>query len=194
MDGRLGLSKETLEKTPAEVIALLEKMDAEIRELRSRLGMNSSNSSCPPSSDGPARRGKRKPPTKPSGRKRGGQKGRPKYSRPLAPPEKVAETVVCKPAQCQHCDSHLDDDPNPIRHQVAEIPPIEPHITEYQIHRCSCAKCGDVTRGKLPPGVPRGNFGPRLMSIFALWAGGCRLGKRTIQELARATVWLIDFT
>ena len=88
MFGTLGLSKDVLDRTPTEVIELLleqaervQKLEAEIEQLkvengklRETLGKNSSNSSMPPSSDGPRFHVKRKPPTKPSGRKRGGKK------------------------------------------------------------------------------------------------------------------------
>lgn len=57
-----------------------------IDELERRLGMNSGNSSLPPSSDGPGQQ-----PVKPtkgkSGKKRGGQFGHPKRTRPLVPTE-----------------------------------------------------------------------------------------------------------
>lgn len=170
-----------------EILARHSQLEDEVRELRAKVKQDSTNSSRPPSSDGPRgkSRGKRKPPTAPSGRKRGGQKGHPKNSRPLVPPEKVSEVVDCKPQSCGSCGSPLDgEDPAPIQHQVAEIPPVEPVITEYRLHECECGQCGARTRGGLPPGVPTGGFGPRLTAILALLSGGCRLGKRTIQQLA----------
>ena len=36
----------------------------------------------------------------------------------------------------------------------------------------------------LPPGVPTGAFGPRLRAILSVLAGGYRLGKRPIRQLA----------
>ena len=105
MDVRLPLTAEVLERTPQEVVRLLvslferiEKLEAENRDLRARLGLNSSNSSKPPSTDPPGR--KRKPPEPASGRKRGGQPGHPRHQRPLVPPERVDEIVECKPTEC----------------------------------------------------------------------------------------------
>ena len=40
----------------------------------------------------------------------------------------------------------MGDDPTPFRHQVIEIPPIKPVITEYQWHRLRCPTCGETTR------------------------------------------------
>jgi len=75
----------------------------------------------------------------------------------------------------------LGDDPEPLRHQVAELPPIESVVTEY---RLICEECGGKTCGQLPAGVPRGAFGPRLQAVLSLLAGAYRLGKRPIQSLA----------
>lgn len=92
--------------------------------------------------------------------------------------------MICKPEACQDCGQTLEgEDPNPKRHQVAEIPPVEPVITEYQVHQLACPSCGATTRGELPPGTPTGAFGPRLLAIRAMLVGVCRLGKRTIQQL-----------
>jgi hypothetical protein len=47
--------------------------------------------------------------------------------------EEVDEIIVLKPAFCGRCQQSLDgDDPQPQRHQVFEIPPMRPVVTEYQ--------------------------------------------------------------
>ena len=75
MVDRLPLDAGLVARTPPEVLRLLaqlldriEKLEAENRDLKARLGLNSSNSSKPPSTDPPNR--KRKPPVPKSGRKR----------------------------------------------------------------------------------------------------------------------------
>ena len=169
-----------------EILTRLDELEAEVGELKAKAKQDSSNSSRPPSTDLPNKQYKRKPPKSPSGRKRGGQKGHPKHSRPLVEPDKVDQVITCKPDECGHCGSSLaGDDPQPIRHQVAEIPPITPLVTEYQIHQLDCSRCGETTRGQLPAGAPVGSFGLRLTAILALLSGGCRLGKRTIGQLAQ---------
>lgn len=167
------------------ILKRLDHLELQVGELSAKVKQNSSNSSRPPSSDPPGKQRKRKPPQEPSGRKRGGQSGHPRHGRQLAPPELVAETVCCKPGECRQCGAALaGDDPQPMRHQVAELPPITPRVVEYQIHQLACRRCGQRTRGWLPPGVSGSAFGPRLTAILALLAGGCRLGKRTVRELA----------
>ena len=59
-----------LEQKLAEARAAIEVLKRENDELRAKLGQNSSNSSKPPSSDGPQVQKQAKVPT---GRKRGGQ-------------------------------------------------------------------------------------------------------------------------
>jgi len=98
--------------------------------------------------------------------------------------EEVDEVVVLKPAQCTHCQAPLSgDDPKPWRHQVFEIPPIKPVVTEYQWHQLVCAGCGEVTRAPWPEGVPSGTYGPRVQATVALCTGAYRLSKRTTQQV-----------
>ncbi len=103
----------------------------------------------------------------------------------MVPPEQVHEVVDHKPETCEGCAHPLaGDDPEPLRHQVAEIPPFQPLVTEHRLHQLSCARCGAGTRAGLPPDVPRGAFGPRLRAVLAMLAGAYRLGKRPIRQMA----------
>src|SRR5918992_1125377 len=74
-------------------------------------------------------------------------------------------------------------EPQPQRHQVSEIPPLRPVVTEYQLHQLRCPACGTVTRAALPAGVPTGGFGPRVQAITALCTGAYHLSKRTAQQV-----------
>jgi transposase len=162
----------------------LQALQQQVDELRQRLNQNSTNSSRPPSSDPP--QVKRRPPKQPSGRKRGGQPGHAPQQRPLVPPDQVKQTIPLKPSICRKCGYALHgDDLQPRRHQVAEIPPITPEVTEYCLHRLTCAACGTRTCASLPAGVPAGAFGPRLQAVLSVLAGAYRLGKRPIRQLAR---------
>jgi len=49
----------------------------------------------------------------------------------LLPVEAVDEVVVIKSEECPQCHAPLaGDDPKPWRHQVIEMPPITPVVTE----------------------------------------------------------------
>jgi transposase len=161
----------------------LATLEARVNDLEARLKLNSTNSSKPPSSDPIGL--KRKPPTPRSGKERGGQAGHRKAYRPLVPPEKVHETFDCKPTSCRRCGGGLQgDDPAPLIHQVAELPKVDPIVDEYRLHRLACPGCGETTCATLPPGAPRGGFGPYLQAVLAVFAGAYRLSKRQIRQLS----------
>jgi transposase len=166
----------------AVVSALVEGFERRIADLEERLNRNSSNSSQPPSTDPIGV--KRKPPAPPSKKRRGGQQGHPRRVRALASPERVASVTDCKPTACRRCGHALSgEDAQPLRHQVAELPPIEPEVHEYRLHRLPCPHCNTITCGALPTGVPRTAFGPRLHAVLSVLTGAYRLSKRQVAQL-----------
>jgi transposase len=181
---------ELWEQTPVAVQAYIRTLETRVAELEAtvqrlleRLQQDSHNSSRPPSSD-PPHALKPRSRRMPSGRKRGGQPGHPGQSRALRPLEEVETVVPVKPTQCARCQYPLaGDDPQPYRHQVTEVLPSKPVVTEYQMHRLVCPACGASTRAPWPVGVPPGGFGPRVQAIVALCTGAYRLSKRTTQEV-----------
>ena len=83
------------------------------------------NSSLPPSCEHP--HAKPTPMEKSSGRKRGGQPGHPKHERKLIPVELCDDVQILKPRCCRGCGARLTgSDPEPLRHQVIELPQPEP--------------------------------------------------------------------
>jgi len=189
------LSHEVWERTPSEAQAYIRALEVRMetlasmvhafqeqaRTLQAQLNQTSRNSSRPPSSDPPSHA---RPPRPRSKRRRGGQPGHPGQTRTLVPVEDVDEVVVLKPEQCRGCHAPLSgDDPTPFRHQVLEIPPIKPVITEYQWHQLVCPECGETTRALWPAGVPSGTYGPRVHATVALCTGAYRLSKRTTQHV-----------
>jgi len=171
-----------LPEARAAVTALVQSLEKRIADLEERLRKNSTNSSKPPSSDPPSV--KRRPPVPASGKKRGGQRGHRHHPRALVPPEELRQVIECKPEGCRWCGHALHgDDPQPIRHQVAEVPPIRPVVDEYRLHRLRCPRCRTSTCARLPLGVPTGAFGPRLRAILSVLVGAYRLGKRPARQL-----------
>lgn len=176
------------DRTPPEVQAYILALEARIaaleatvQELLERVHQDSRTSSRPPSSDPPQRE---RPRRQPRGRRRGGQPGHPGQTRTLIPVEDVDVVRPLKPEQCARCQQPLTgDDPAPQRHQVLEMPPLHPVVTEYQLHQLVCPACGDTTRAAWPEGVPTRAYGPRVQAITALCTGAYRLSKRTTQQL-----------
>lgn len=171
----------TLEARVVTLEALVSTLEAEVRTLQEQLRKNSRNSSRPPSSDPPQAEHPRRIRGQ---RRRGGQPGHPGHTRTLMPEAEVATVVVLKPEQCQTCQGPLaGDDPAPFRHQVMEIPPIQPVVTEYQWHQLRCPACGETTRAPWPTGVPSGTYGPRVHATVALCTGAYRLSKRATAQV-----------
>lgn len=174
---------EQLEAENAALKAMVEKLLARVAVLEERLRKSSQNSSKPPSSDGPQARPRPKKPA--SGRRPGGQPGHERHERPLVPPEKVNKRVVVKPRRCCSCGDPLaGNDPSPHRHQVFELPQVQPIVTEYEMHALTCT-CGVTTAAELPDGVPSGSFGATVTAVVALLMGVYRLSKRAVPDVMR---------
>jgi len=189
MDTKPPLPPEIWERTPPEAQAYILHLEARVATLETtvqalleQLHQDSRTSSRPPSSDPPTSQRQRRR-RLPSGRRPGAQPGHRGQTRTLMPVAEVDEVITLKPASCARCQQPLDgDDPQPQRHQVFEIPPIRPVVTEYHVHRLVCPACGTRTQAAWPAGVPRGMYGPRAQAVAALCTGAYRLSKRTTQR------------
>ena len=184
-----GITEEIVARQPPEAQAIIRLLLARIVELEARIdnlerqakGKTPQNSSLPPSTQHPHARPQ--PPKRKSKRKRGGQFGHEKHERPLIPTEQCDEVHTVKPTECRRCSNRLaGSDPEPLRHQVWELPEIKAHVTEFQLHRLECDLCGETTCAELPVGVPRGQSGPRLMAFTALLMAFYRQSKRRTAE------------
>ncbi|MCA1843529.1 MAG: IS66 family transposase [Actinobacteria bacterium] len=171
----------------AVLVALAQQvvtLTAEVRDLRARLGQNSTNSSRPPSSDPP--QAPRPAGGAPSGRSRGGQPGHVAHQRAVVPPERVDHIVDHRPASCGHCAAPLPaaaPSEGFVAHQVTELPPVRGVVTEHRLHRVVCPACGEGTRAALPADVPAGAFGPGLQATVAVLCGQYHLSQRAVADL-----------
>ena len=182
MPARLQIPDElAAEMTPA-VRAFVDVLLQRIANLEAEiaaLNKTPRNSSLPPSSEHPHAKPASQKPS--SGRKPGGQPGHLKHERALIPVEQCHDVVAVKPDACRRCGQPLTGaDPEPLRHQVWEIPEIKPLVTEYQLHRLVCPCCAISTCGELPAGVPQGQAGPRLVALTALLMGCFKQSKRRV--------------
>jgi len=120
----------------------LEALRAENAELRRRLGLDSSTSSKPPSSDG---LGKPRAPVslrERSGRPGGGQKGhKGETLRQIAEPDRIVKHEACA---CRHCGSSLSAAMavGMERRQTFDLPQRLIEVTEHQGLVYACAICG----------------------------------------------------
>ncbi len=79
----------------------------------------------------------------------------------------------------------MPPEPNPWRHQVTDLVELRVHVTEYRCHRVCCPDCGTETTAKLPEGMPKGGFGPRLSALVTLLVGRFRITRREVVEFCR---------
>ena len=144
-----------------ELIDLVLSLAARLDELERRLGLNSTNSGKPPSSDGlskpPAGKQKRRRTgslREKSGRKPGGQKGHEgKTLRQVAEPDAITDHY---PETCPNCGSGLTPEMSTGHgtRQVFDLPEPRPLVVmEHRAHRCRCGRCGRQTRAAFPAGV-----------------------------------------
>src|SRR5215472_10458361 len=142
-------------------------------ELKRRLGLDSTNSSKPPSSDGLKR--KRRTARSPErerrkrlGRRPGKQRGRPGVH--LALSERPDRVVELLPAFCGKCSGSLVEhagDEGMERRQVMDPPP-PPGLetTEYRAIKLRCAECGHVTKAAFPEWAKAPvQYGPRMHAM-----------------------------
>ena len=168
----------------AEQVRAIEKLGVEIVELRTRLGMNSRNSSKPPSSDGytkPAPKSRRQR----SGKKQGKQPGA--AGKNLAPVADPDEIVNHEPDHCEGCGESLFDAPvvGDVRRQVFDLPPVEATSTEHRAQRCRC-HCGTETTAAFPPEATGPTcYGPNLRALVCYLVVRQHVPIKRVAELMR---------
>ncbi len=138
----------------AEENALIETLTARIAELERQLGLDSSNSGKPPSSDG-LKKGKRTRSLRGKGKKKsGGQKGHKGQTRQqVNEPDHIIEHKL---AECERCNTPFPKTAIAClsgKRQVIDLPEPKVEITEHRIFSCLCSACGHVSKAGFPEGV-----------------------------------------
>jgi transposase len=166
-----------------------------VAELAAKLGVDSRNSSKPPSSDGPGTRAERRradrerrksePAEGPvAKRKRGGQAGH--AGRGLEFRAVPDDIRVIEPPECGGCGSGLAGAQavKTERVQVVDIPEVAAEVTELRLVSRRCG-CGRVTAAVLPEGVPGGPvcYGPNLTAAAAFLHAHGQLGRERSAEV-----------
>lgn len=174
MSDKNTMDKDTYIKQLEDRIIQLEKR---IEELERLLGMNSKNSSKPPSSDPPGmitalpRKLRRK--------KRGARNGHQPHMRDLMPEKFIKDRIALKPEVCTCGSTNIEKtEQEPLRHQVVDIPAIEPQVTEYVQYVFRCKDCGELIYKPLPDDAKRKYFGPGVLAIVAVLTGMLNISKR----------------
>lgn len=175
------LAAAQLPQTVPECHAVIAQLVERVKLLEERVNLDSNNSSKPPSSNGPGKLNRAQ--RRASERKRGAQPGHKGHSRAMLDEDQVDRLVDCKPEAVCECGGQVELDAQPQRHQVFDVPPMRAQVDEYRLYSGRCAGCGRAHAGVLPVGVPKGQLGPRALSLVGVLGTRYHLTQRKIRNL-----------
>ena len=140
---KLNASTVTIE----ELLTIIRALQTKVTDLERRLGLNSSNSGKPPSTDGlhkPSPKSQRSP----TGKEFGGQKGH--KGNTLNHIDVADETIACTVSECTHCHSSLDViDVTSVEERQEFDVIIKRHVRAY-VSDVKICNCGHINRGSFP--------------------------------------------
>jgi hypothetical protein len=182
-----------IESLQARVAAL----EAEVVSLRRQVRRDSSNSSQPPSQDGPAAQAERQAGTRDRGgdggrsgpaRRQGGQKGhRGKGWEQVAVLDR-REPV--EPHECAGCGAGLAGAPGRVASSVPvfDLPAFAVTVTESLLMRRTCSGCGHATTAAAPPQVTGASacYGPNVVAAATFLASQDVIGVERAADLMSA--------
>jgi transposase len=194
------ISPEEWAEVPASVLELIQELvrrmdrfEKEISELRAenellkeQLAKTSANSSIPPSKNPLNFKPNRKEPT---GKKRGGQLGHKGHERKLYPLEMCEEVIPHYPESCSKCGEKVvvEENAQPHRHQIVEVPPIKPLITEHQFYSAICACCGKENQApEMSRIVSQSVYGSKVAAYVSVLSSQYRQSCRQVQSIMQA--------
>ncbi len=156
-----------------------EALKIENSQLKDKLGLNSTNSSLPPSKD----LYKIKDQTKPKSTcKIGAQNGHAGKNRKLHEPDEI---IHCYAPDFCDCGGKIIVARQPEVQQKIEIPPIKPHYTNYILHKGKCRCCNKRYSGILPKGVNQDMLGNNAKTIITSLTGFFKNSKSEAQKILK---------
>lgn len=172
---------------------LIDELWEQLVEQERQANRSSSNSSQPPSGDGPGKSSgnQKKIPSAPrdnnkkTNNKPGAQRGHKGHRRALLP---VSQADAVHHHYCpDHCacgGSVLTDQAASYRHQIFDLPDVIPYrMEEHQLFHGHCEQCGEHHKARLPDTVSPTQMGANLLSLVAVLAGHYHLSIALTREL-----------
>ena len=166
-----------------QLLEKIEQLKAENAELRRRLGLDSTNSHKPPSSDGYAKKTVAPGLPKEKGRRNGGQAGHSgRTLQSVASPDRIE---VHRPGQCLCCGRIFPTNtPYTViqSRQVFDLPQPKLEVTEHQIGQITC--CGVAQCGDYPAGVSATvQYGSGVRALMTLLSVDHKMPLEQISQL-----------
>lgn len=158
-DTEIAALRAALEAGQACQAEVVRRLELRVTELERRAGMDSGNSSTPPSKESPAAKARRKAAQRASQRERSKQRrpgGQPGHQGSGLEPERDPDRTeqADPPAECRSCGAALAGAESAGRGwgQVWDIPPVRLEKVHWLLPRLRCAACGKVTCADPPDG------------------------------------------
>lgn len=148
-------------------------------KLKDQLGLNSTNSSQPPSKD--LYKSKTIPLSK-SDKKPGAQLGHIGVSRKPLPPDHIVE---CELENKCECGGEIIDTNSLYTHQKIELPVIKPIVTNFLCKKGICNKCSKKHTAALPQSITPDLLGSNAKVTIATLTGMFGNSKRDVQDMLK---------
>jgi transposase len=170
----------TLRQRIAELEELVAKLETELAQIKGQLeeAERAGKRQAAPFSKGPPKANPKRP---------GRKAGHPPAHRPR--PERIDRMLEAKlPPVCPSCGGELT------RHKVekqflVDIPPVEPIVTQFNVHVAYCANCGKRIQGRHPEqisdalGAAAVQIGPRALGLAAELKHGMGIPYRKVERV-----------
>lgn len=173
---------ETLHSIIQKLVEEITQLKAENAELRRRLGLDSTNSHKPPSSDGYQKKNTQPALPKPAKSKGGQVDHQGKTLERIKNPDHIA---VHLPKTCQCCQRVFDSSDNYLivkSCQVFDLPRPKLDVTEHQVGQITC--CGLVQTGQLPAHVTAPvQYGSGVKALVSMLSVNYRMPLQQIGQL-----------
>ncbi len=175
---------ESLHHLLRECFAKIASLEAENAELRCRLGMDSSNSHKPPSSEGYKKKTLKPAIPKEGGKKQGGQQGHQGKSLEMVSEPDIS--VIHLPTSCSCCGKNFSDsdcfETSQLRRQVFDIPTPRLEVTEHRLGKITC--CGQLHIGSFPDEVTAPvQYGVRALTLVSMLNVDFRMPYAKVSQL-----------
>ena len=177
---RLRAENATLRQRIAELEELVAKLETELARIKGQLeaAERAGKRQAAPFSKGPPKANPKRP---------GRKAGHPAAHRPR--PERVDRVLEAElPPVCPSCGGELTD--HAVKEQfLVDIPPVEPVVTQFNVHIAHCANCGKRVQGRHPEqisdalGAAAVQIGPRALGLAAELKHGMGIPYRKVERV-----------